>query len=152
MPHATHPSRPRARARARRFGHLLAALIDAVLLYLINVRPGWDAVPFLTAATVEVLPLVNASLAVGIAVELIDAAADRRRVKALGDVVTTAVGLAAMLAIWRVFPLDFAGTPFDWALVARIALAVGIGGSVLAILIAIVTLLRPSRAGARGRA
>ncbi|MBG0825186.1 hypothetical protein HS048_31330 [Planomonospora sp. ID91781] len=33
-------------AAARRFGYSVAVIVDTVLLYMINVAPGWQAVPF----------------------------------------------------------------------------------------------------------
>lgn len=38
---------------------------------------------------------------------------DPRWLKALGDVVTTAVGLVAVLRMWAVFPFDFGDSSFD---------------------------------------
>jgi hypothetical protein len=51
---------------ARRFGYTLAVLINLAILYVINVFPGWDAVPFLTDATPRVLMLLNVSMLAGL--------------------------------------------------------------------------------------
>jgi hypothetical protein len=51
---------------ARRFGYLIAVAVNAAILYAANVWPGWRAVPFLTEATLQVLWLVNVSLAVAL--------------------------------------------------------------------------------------
>jgi hypothetical protein len=115
-------------------------LVNALMLYLINRSPGWEAVPFLTGATVLVLGIVNASLIVGIVANLVYLVADPPRLKSLGDLVTTGVGLAAIVRVWQVFPFDLAGT--SWEVVVRVLLAVAAFGSVIAMLVAIVGLVR----------
>jgi len=139
-------SRRRTKTRptlaARRTGYVVAVLVNAAILYAINVWPGWDTVPFLTDDTVDVLDLVNASIVVSIAANVVLLVRDPPRVKALGDVITTIVGLLAMVAIWRVFPLDLTS---GWDTVARILLGVGIAGSVVGILSAINRLMHTPR-------
>ena len=144
----TSPSRRRTKARpsraARRFGYVVAIVLNAAMLYAINVWPGWDVVPFLTDDTVDVLEVVNASIVSAMAANLVYVFRDPPRVKALGDVVTTVVGLVAMVVIWRVFPLDLSS---GWETVARALLAIGIVGSGIAIVTGIVRLVRPRPAG-----
>ena len=102
----------------------LGAVVNALLLYLINRDPGWQAVPFLTDATTEVLGLVNASIAVSLVANLVYVAWDPVWLKALGDLVTISVGVAALVRIWQVWPIDFpAGSP--WDVLARVAVGVG---------------------------
>ncbi|EWT05557.1 hypothetical protein N864_04025 [Intrasporangium chromatireducens Q5-1] len=126
----------------RRIGYTIAVGVNAVLLYLINVAPGWDAVPFLTPATPQVLPWVNAALIASAVANALYVVWDPRWFRALGDIVTTSIGIVAMVRLWQVFPLDFTGWSFDWSLVARIALGIGIGGSIIGIVVALVTLVR----------
>lgn len=126
----------------RRLGYTIAVGVNAVLLYLINVAPGWDAVPFLTPATTQVLPWVNATLIATAVANVLYVVWDPRWFRALGDIVTTSIGVVAMMRLWQVFPFDFTGSSFDWALVARVALGVGIGGSLIGIVVALVTLVR----------
>jgi len=126
---------------ARRAGYVVAAAVNAVLLYLINGRPGWDVLPFLTGDMTKVLPLINLSLVAGIAVNLVQAVRDPRWLVATGGVVTTGVGLAAVVRLWQVFPFDFAtGSP--WTAIARILLLLGIAGSVIGLVVQIVALAR----------
>lgn len=145
---ATAPAGRRRRSRtrpgvvARRTGYAVAAALHVAMLWAVNVWPGWAAVPFLTDETTQVLGLVNASLVVGLASAVLLMATDPPRLKALTDVVTTAVGLAALVALWRVFPLAFEDTGFDWALLVRWVLGVGIVGSGIGILVALVDLVR----------
>lgn len=136
-------------ATGRRMGYLVAVALNAVLLYLINVAPGWRAVPFLTGSTTQVLGLVNVSLAVSLVFNTWYAVADPRRGKRFGDLVTTVVGLAALIRIWQVFPFDFTGDAAGWAVPARVLLVIVIVGTAIAALVTfvsvIVALLSPSR-------
>ena len=134
------PKRPAV--ATRRFGYVVAVLVNAALLYLVNGWPGWDAVPFLTADTRLVIGLVNASILVNLAANVVYVVRDPPWLKALGDVLTTTVGLVALLRIWQVFPFDFASSSFDWALVVRVLLGVAIVGSAIGIVAAFVSFVR----------
>lgn len=125
----------------RRPGYVVAALINAVGLYLINVSPGWDAVPFLTQQTPQVLGIVNAMLISTLAVNLLYLFTDPRWLVALCGIGTTLLGLIGLLRIWQVFPFDFGATSIDWPLIFRVCLVVGIVGSCIAILVQFVQLL-----------
>ena len=46
---------------------MVAMTVNLVLLFLVNVAPGWQAVPFLTESTTDVLLLVNLSMAAAVA-------------------------------------------------------------------------------------
>lgn len=141
--------RPRSRPTAadRRSGYVVSLLVDAALLYLVNVRPGWQAVPFLTPETLAVLDAVNLTLVVSLVASTIYLVADPPWLRALGDLVVAVVGLLALVALWRVFPFDLAGQAFDWALVARVLLVLGSVGTVIAILAALVRLVAGLTAG-----
>lgn len=132
---------------ARRFGHTVAAAINIVLLYLINVRPGWAAVPVLTDDMVDVLPLVNASLTAGIAVAVVELVRDPPWLVALGGMITTAIGTVTVLRMWQVFPLDFGHGSFDLALLARVLLAVAVIGSIAGFAVQVAALAGALRAG-----
>jgi hypothetical protein len=70
-------------------------------LFIINGRPGWQAIPFLTSDTGQVLWLVNLSLAAGIAANAVYLAYDPPWLKSLGDLATTGIGLATAIRIRR---------------------------------------------------
>jgi hypothetical protein len=126
---------------ARRFGYLVAAVVNVALLYFANVWPGWDALPFLTADTVLVMAAINASISVNLFVNVVYLFRDDPPLKSLGDLATMAVGLFALVRVWVVFPFDF-GSGFDWAIVVRVLLVAGMVGSVLAIVATVVGLAR----------
>lgn len=131
---------------AHRAGHVVAVLVNLLILYLVNVRPGWDAVPFLTPETTQVLPWVNASLWVTVVAESLYVAWDTGWFRALGDIVTTGVGLAAIVRMWEVFPLDVSR---GWELAARVVLVVAVFGSLIGIGVALARLIRSLAAAGR---
>jgi hypothetical protein len=126
----------------RRFGYLLAAAINAVILYLVNGRPGWQALDFLTGDTNRVLGLLTFSLVVGIVVNLVYVGYDPPWLLAAGNLVTTAIGIAVLARIWQVFPFDFGDASFDWALLIRVLLVVGVGGAAIGVVVYTVSLIR----------
>lgn len=142
----TPTSAPRTARRpspaARRFGYLVAAIVDAVMLYAINRWPGWEELSFLTAETDEVLLAVNASIVVGLLVNLGYLAYDPQWLRGLGDMVTTAFSLVAIVRIWTVFPFSFDGSGIDWETITRWLLALGIAGTAIGFVAGLVALLR----------
>ena len=147
--HPTAPVRTGTRRdTASRAGHAVAAVVNLVILYLLNVRPGWEALPFLTAETTRVLGVVNLSLWVTVVAELSYVLIRSVPWRAAGDAVTTGVGLAAIVRIWQVFPFDL-GT--FWEVVARVLLAVAAIGSLIGVAAALSRLVssvsRPRQTG-----
>jgi hypothetical protein len=138
---------------ARRVGYVVAAAINAGMLYVVNVWPGWQSLSFLTDDTHRVLGLVNLTLWANLAVDLVYVAYDPQWFKALGDLMTAAIGLALSIRVLRVFPFDFTGYTFDWAVPIRIVLVVGVVGTAIAVVVQFVSLIRrlaelPARNGA----
>ena len=134
----TDPAR-RPSARARRAGYCIAIAFSAVVLFVLNGRPGWQAMPFLTSDTDQVLWLVNLSLAAGIAANAVYLAYDPPWVRSLGDLATTGIGLAAAIRIWQVFSFALSS---GWSTVMRVLLIVAIAGSCIALVVQIVSLAR----------
>ena len=144
-----------ASATARRAGYLIGFVVNGILLYLVNERPGWREVPFLTERMTDVLPLINLSLLVGAAANLLYVVQDAAWVRSLGQIVVAAVGIAAAWRMLQVFPFDFSPYAFDWATVARWVLAVAIFGSAISIIVELVRLVahagHPSIGGGSAR-
>ena len=145
-------TRPRRRTTRteRRAGYVAGAVVNVLLLVAVNGWPGWDVLPFLTGDFRLVLGWVNASLVVGVLANLLYAVSDPPRLRAAGDVVQNLVGLVAMVRLWQVFPVHFDAGGFDWDLVARVFLGIGIAGASIAILVALVRLVRGGDATGRG--
>lgn len=137
--HVTHA---RPRLESRRFGYVVAATLNLVFLFVVNVSPGWESLGFLTERTRDVLWLVNLVLVASVVANLLYSAYDPPWFRALGDVVTTSLGLASTIRIWQVFPFDFDTSSVPWDLVARWALGVGIFGAVVGIIVGMVRLVR----------
>ncbi len=134
-------TRPRP---ARRAGYLVSVLVDAVLLYLLNVRPGWQSAPFLTADASQVVGVVNLAVTAGLVANLAYVVRDDPWVKGLGDVITLTVGLVAAVRVWQVFPFDLS-TSTAWTLVVRVLLVVAVLGSAVGIVAALVTMAEDRR-------
>jgi hypothetical protein len=139
----TAPRRPSV--ASRRFGYTVALGINAALLYLVNVAPGWQAVPFLTDEMPQALGWVNASIVAGIAANSLYLVVDRAWLKALGEIAVTLVGLAALVRLWEVFPFAFDSGGVPWSTVVRWVLAVGMVGSVIGVTADAVKLGRSGR-------
>ena len=134
----THRAR-RPSAGTRRAGYGLAIVFGTVLLIILNGSPGWQAIPFLTSDTAQVLWLVNLTLAAGIAANLVYLAYDPPWLKSLGDLATTGIGLAAAIGIWQVFPFDLSS---GWSTAVRALLVTVIAGSCIALVVQVVALAR----------
>ena len=124
---------------AHKFGYLLAIALNAVFFYLVNVRPGWQVLPFLTADTPQVLSLLNFSMIATIIVNSVYLLYDAPWCKALGDFLLAAIALAVLERVWRVFPFTFTGWP---VLLIRTILVVAIVGTVIAMIINLVSFVR----------
>jgi hypothetical protein len=125
---------------ARRMGYAIAAALTAGFWYVVNVQPGWQALPFLTEDTARILPLLDLSLAVSLVANVLYLAYDAPWWRSFGDVVTTSVGLAVLVLFWRVFPFEFTGS-FDWSPVVRVTLVLAIVGSIIGIAANVVTMV-----------
>ena len=126
----TNASRTRP---SRRFGYTVAAVVNSTLLYLINARPGWSAVPFLTDDTRRVLLLVNLSLLFGVVVNLVYVTHDGPGWRAAGELLADSIALAAVARVWAVFPFAFGGP--EWVVVAQVVLATATIGTGIAVLV-----------------
>lgn len=130
------------RTTTSRSGSLGSAIVNALLLYGINMWPGWQVLPFLTADMSRVLDLINASLIAGIIVNLVCVVIHARTLVALGNLVVIGFGVAAMLRLWEVFPFDFGTGWSGWPVLVRVLLVLGIVGSAIGAVVEVVNLFR----------
>jgi hypothetical protein len=137
-----HTTHPRSSFATRRFGYAVAITVNLVILALVNTSPGWQAVGILTPRVPEVLGWVNASLLAAVVANAAYSLHDPAWFRALGDAVTTVVGGAAMVRIWQVFPFEFDTSTVPWDLVVRWVIGVGIAGSLIGVVVAVVKLVR----------
>ena len=125
-----------------RGGNVGSALVNAAMLWGINIWPGWQVLPFLTSDMTRVLGTINASLTAGIVVNLVFVVIRNRGIMALGNLVVLGIGLAAVLRLWEVFPFDFGDSWSGWPVVVRVLLVLGIAGSIIGALVEIVAPFR----------
>lgn len=125
-----------------RSGSIGSAVVNALLLYGINIWPGWQAVPFLTPDMDRALDIINASLIAGIVVNVVCAVIRSRALLALGNLVVMGIGLAALLRLWDVFPFDFGSSWSGWPVLVRVFLGLGMVGSIIGAIVELVNLFR----------
>jgi hypothetical protein len=128
--------------RARRLGHAMSALVNLIVAWGVNVWPGWDAVPFLTGAMTEVLPLVNLSLLVGFVTNLAYVIADPAWFRALGNMLMAGISIAVLVRTLRVFPFDFGDSAMDWDSITRGILIFLIVASSVGLVVQVVQFVR----------
>lgn len=136
-------------SRTRLARYFAGVVVNGVLLVLINGRPGWAVVPFLTPEFASVVGVVDLALVAGAVTAFVHLWRDPEWLVALDGLVTTCAGLVALVRLWQVFPFDFGGAS-AWAAVARIVLAAGFTGSVLGLAVGLVTLVRAGLRKPRG--
>jgi hypothetical protein len=129
-------------AAGRRAGYVVAVIVNAALLVVINVNPGWQNLSFVTDAADDVVGWVNLALAVGLVANLVYLVLDAQRVRAFGEVVVGVVGLIAAARLLQVFPFDFSGSDFPWTLLVRVVLWVAVLGSAVSVLVNVLRLFR----------
>ena len=132
----------RPSAAARRAGYLVGIVVSAALLFVLNGQPGWQALPFLTSDTSQVIGLVNLSLAVSLSVNVVYLFYDPPWLKSLGDLITAGIGLAVAIRVWQVFPFAFHGSAAWWSTAIRVLLILVIVGSAISIVVQAVSLAR----------
>ena len=126
----------------RRAGYLVAGAIHVLFLWIANnlLDRGWPA--FLTDDFEDLLLYVNASLVVGIVVNLVWLWRDPAWLKHLGEIVSNVFSFVAAVRTWQIFPFDFSSYSIDWDPVARVVIAVGILGVSVATIVELVKLVR----------
>ena len=137
--------KPRPSPAARRFGYVVAAAVNVAVWVAIHVWPGWQEVWFLTSATEDVLPWVDAQIGATIVANAVWLLVDPRWLRSLGEALTAAVGVAAVARILTVFPFFFDddGVPWEqWVRFTLVVVLVGTAIGVLANLVAFVRALR----------
>lgn len=139
--------RTRQSAAQRRFGYLVAIVVNAGLLYVVNNILDWDVAPFLTDDFEQVAPIIVVTLWVGILINLIYLFSDAKWIKALAQIGLAGISIAATIRLYQVFPFDFTASDFPWNAITRTILILGIVGTSISIIVEAVKL-----AGGIGRA
>jgi hypothetical protein len=138
------PVKRRPPRAARRFGYLLAGAINAAILAVLHLGPGWQRFGFLSERFADVLGVMTLSLVVGLLVDLLYVRYDPVWLKRLGDAVTALLACIVLARMWTVFPFDLAPDWQGWDTPLRAVLGfltVGAGIGVVASLAELVALL-----------
>lgn len=141
----TSPAPMISRRAGRRIGYVVAIVVNLLIFGFINAWPGWESFDFITPAAADVVPWVNLSVTVAILVNIVYLFADGTRVKALGEIVTSAAATVASAVVLDAFPFDFSSYAFPWAIVVRIVLVIAIVGSGISVLVNLYRLIRGPR-------
>lgn len=114
---------------AKKFGYLLAAAVNVVLLWVAHQLLDWEWPGFLTPDFDDLLPILTFSFVASIVVNLVYAWNDAHPIKPLGEMITAAIGFAVAVRAWRVFPFDFSDYDSDWSWLVRVILVVAMVGT-----------------------
>ena len=127
---------------ANRVGYVIAIVINAALLVVVNNLLAWGWISWLTDDFEEVLPLLNLSLTATILVNLVYLAFDAEWFKSLCELGLLSISLAVTIRLYQVFPFDFSAYDVDWAVLARIVLIIAMVGVGIAMIVQVVKLVR----------
>ena len=125
---------------ARKVGYLVAVMVNVIMWILVNVRPGWRVLPFLTEGFTNVLWLVNLSLITSAAVNVLYLGYDPAWFKSVCQIGVSAIGMTAAIRMLQVFPFDFSASTIPWTALTRLLLVLAIFGSAVAVLVELVKL------------
>lgn len=132
----------RASEGQRRFGYLVAVVVNVVLMVVANNILDWGWVPFLTGDFGRLLWLIDASLAAAIVFNVLYMAYDPVWFRSATQVVSNLISIMVTVRMLQIFPFDFSAYEFDWEPLTRFALVVVVVGTVIAIIVDLTRLVR----------
>jgi len=138
------PAPARSRRTGRRAGYVVAIIVNLLVYGFINTWPGWESFDFVTADAADVVPLVNLSIGVSILANIVYLVVDAPRVKAIGEMVVSAVAMVVSVIVLRVFPFNFSAYAFPWELLTRVVLVIAVIGSGISVLVNLYRAIRGS--------
>lgn len=145
------PAADGARRRGgTRLGYVVAVLVNLALWYLVNVRPGWQEIPFLTEDFTQVLDVLNLSLLAGAVANAAYLGYDAAWFRSLTQIGLLGISLVVLYRMLVVFPFDLQGEGTDWAWAARVLLVLGLVGTGIGLLAEAGRLVRALAGGGRG--
>lgn len=129
------------RTTTRKVGYLVAVIVNAVMLVIVNNILAWGWFSWLTEDFELLLPIVNLSIIASIFANLIYLTYDAQWFKTLADTGLLVISLSVAIRTWQVFPFDFTGWEFDWTPVIRVVLALAIVGMTIGLIVNVVRLI-----------
>lgn len=133
--HTDHPAAP---SESRRHEYFINVAINGVMLYVAHNLLEWEWPGFLTKDFDQLLPWVTASCVIAMAVNFVLLLVDDGRTKALGNLLTSCIGLALAVRTLQVFPFDFSGYDNDWSWLVRGLAVLALIGSGIGIIVNLV--------------
>jgi hypothetical protein len=130
----------RIKRGTKRFGYVMAAAINGVMLWIAHQLLDWKWPAFLTPEFDDVLPIITVSFVVSIVANLAYALKDGWPTKPVGELVTSVIGFVTALRFWQVFPFEFSGD--DWTWLVRLVLVVAMVGSAMGAIVQLVNLAK----------
>ena len=116
--------------------YIAAIVVNVIILIIVNQILNWGILPFLTEDFRQVLPIQNTQLAMAIAFNAAFLFYDPAWFTSLLRLVLNAVGIAVVTRYLAVFPFDFSEyADFDWAMLARVMLIIGLVFTIIAIIV-----------------
>lgn len=135
----------------RRVGYAIAIAINVAMLVVVTNPSARDAVPFLTAAFVDVMPLLQLSLFATAVINAIYLWYDDRAFRSTTQIALAGLAIAVTLRLYDVFPFDFSSYGPLWETGIRAALILGIVGSAIAVVVELARLVTMSAPGTAPR-
>lgn len=111
------------RRRDERVPALTAVLVVAALLVVLNVLPGWEALPVLTPAAESAVAMLNLALIVLLVSRAVALVEPSPRVRAAARYLIALISLALLADLWATMPVDFGSNPDPWVSATRLVLA-----------------------------
>ena len=126
----------------RRAGRVATVVVNLVVMWVVNQLPEWEWPPFLTPEFEDLLPYINASIIATIVVNVVWLVRDPPVLEHLGQIVLNGFSFVAAVRTWQLFPFDFSRYSFDWELIARILIGLGLFGLAVATIVEVVGFAR----------
>ena len=146
-----NPTKTRPSPGTRRFGYVVAVLVNAAMLLVVTNLLAWDILSFLTDDFERVIPIVTVLLGTSILVNLVYLFYDPRWFVSLSQIGVLGISMAATVRIYRVFPFDFSAYEFNWTTATRVVLILAMVGVGIGIVAELVKLGAVGRVPARSR-
>lgn len=119
-----HEREPQFREGARRAGYIVAIVINAALLYIMNNLLTWEP-PYVTADFAEVLGVINVSISATTLANLVFLTYDPRWFRHLAQIGLSLLSIRVLYTLFIVYPFDLGAGVYDmWLRMALIACAV----------------------------
>ena len=116
----------------RRVGYVSAIVFSLIMGFIANNVLDWGWFSWLTADFEELLLVVNISIAITIAVNLVFLFYKSGTVAAGGELLTAVASFVVVFRTWHVYPFEVTGW---WNFVFRAFLLIGILGTIVAVIV-----------------